>query len=72
MPIGIREVISGAPRDVLYGFYKRWYRPDNIAVIIVGDVDEDEAIRMVRDNFGSVQAPVAGLAAGEIRHPFGR
>lgn len=70
MPIGIREVISGAPRDVLYGFYKRWYRPDNIAVIIVGDVDEDEAIRMVRDNFGSVQAPLQALPQGRYDIPL--
>lgn len=61
MPIGVRDVISGAPRDVLYGFYKRWYRPDNMAVIVVGDVDEDETIRVIKENFGPVPVPQQAL-----------
>lgn len=61
MPIGVRDVISGAQRDELYGFYKRWYRPDNMAVIAVGDVDEDEAIRVIKENFGPVPVPQQAL-----------
>lgn len=39
-------------------------------MIIVGDVDEDEAIRMVRDNFGSVQAPLQALPQGRYDIPL--
>ena len=39
LPIGTPEVIKGAPRERLLAFYKKWYRPDAMAVIVVGDID---------------------------------
>ncbi|MCL2128955.1 MAG: insulinase family protein [Treponema sp.] len=39
LPIGIPEIIETAPTGRLEGFYKRWYRPENMAIIIVGDFD---------------------------------
>jgi zinc protease len=39
LPIGLPEVIENAPAEWLEGFYKKWYRPENMAVIIVGDFD---------------------------------
>ena len=39
LPIGLPEIIKTAKRDTLYRFYKDWYRPDNMAVIAVGDFD---------------------------------
>ncbi|MDR3146351.1 MAG: insulinase family protein [Treponema sp.] len=38
-PIGLPEVIENAPAQRLEAFYRRWYRPDNMALIIVGDFD---------------------------------
>jgi zinc protease len=38
-PIGLPEIIEGAPAGRLEAFYRRWYRPDNMALIIVGDFD---------------------------------
>ena len=39
LPIGLPEVIANAPAERLMGFYKKWYRPENMAVILVGDFD---------------------------------
>jgi zinc protease len=39
LPIGLPEVIQGAPAERLENFYKTWYRPDNMAIILVGDFD---------------------------------
>ncbi|MDR1108001.1 MAG: insulinase family protein [Spirochaetaceae bacterium] len=39
LPIGLPEIIQGAPAERLENFYKTWYRPDNMAVILVGDFD---------------------------------
>jgi zinc protease len=38
-PIGLPEIIQTAPAETLKDFYKRYYRPDNMAVIIAGDFD---------------------------------
>jgi len=39
LPIGCPEIIEGAPPERMKGFYEKWYRPENMAVIIVGDFD---------------------------------
>ncbi|MDR1637559.1 MAG: insulinase family protein [Treponema sp.] len=39
LPIGLPEIIEKAPADRLAAFYQRWYRADNMAIIIVGDFD---------------------------------
>ena len=39
LPIGTKEAIEGIPSEVLRRFYHDWYRPDNMAVVIVGDID---------------------------------
>jgi zinc protease len=39
LPIGLPEIIQGAPAERLENFYKTWYRPDNMAIILVGDFD---------------------------------
>lgn len=57
LPIGTPEVIKGAPRERLQSFYRTWYRPDLMAVIVVGDVAPDEAERMIRARFGSMARP---------------
>jgi len=37
--IGLAEIIEGATREKLKGFYDRWYRSDNMALVFVGDFD---------------------------------
>ena len=41
LPIGLLEVIETAPAERLQAFYERWYKPENMAVIIVGDFDAE-------------------------------
>ena len=51
-PIGTEESIGSVPRDELVGFYDAWYRPDNAAVIVVGDIDVDDMVNDIEDRFG--------------------
>ncbi|MDR0684567.1 MAG: insulinase family protein [Spirochaetaceae bacterium] len=37
--IGLQEIIETAPAERLKGFYKKWYRPENMALIFAGDFD---------------------------------
>ena len=50
-PIGTPEIIQGATREQLLRFYRDWYRPDLMAVIVVGDVDRDAVGRMIVQHF---------------------
>ncbi|MEX2044709.1 MAG: insulinase family protein, partial [Opitutus sp.] len=37
--IGTTEVLSGAGRDQFLDFYHTWYRPELMALVVVGDID---------------------------------
>ena len=62
MPIGTMEVVMNFPHDVLRAYYKKWYRPDLQAVIIVGDVDVDRMEQKVKEVFADIKAPAADAA----------
>lgn len=54
LPIGQKEIIETAPRDVSYRFYKDWYRPDLMAVIAVGDFDVDKIEMLIKKQFSTI------------------
>ncbi len=56
-PIGDPSVIERAQREQLVRFYHDWYRPDLMAVVVVGDVDRDAVVAMIRDHFASLTSP---------------
>jgi zinc protease len=56
-PIGKPEIIERAQREQLLRFYHDWYRPDLMAVIVVGDVDRDAVAAMITEHFSSLSAP---------------
>ena len=51
MPIGLLEVIENATPEQLRAFYERWYRPENMAVIIVGDFDAEHLHASLAEHF---------------------
>ena len=55
-PIGDEQVLRHAGRDELRGFYKRWYRPDNMILLLVGDFDLTSAKELVATHFESMQS----------------
>ena len=54
----------------LRDFYETWYRPDNVAVIVVGDLPVAEMERKVRQFFGELARPDDPVAAQPERHAF--
>lgn len=54
LPIGKIDVIKSFPYDTLKAFYNTWYRPDLMAVIVVGDIDAETAERKIKEHFGSI------------------
>jgi zinc protease len=53
--IGWLSDLQTMTREDLYGYYRRYYVPNNATLVIVGDVDTDEALRRVEHYFGSIQ-----------------
>jgi zinc protease len=54
--IGWLPDLQTMTRDDLYGYYRRYYIPNNATLVIVGDVDTDEALRRVGHYFGDIEA----------------
>lgn len=57
LPIGDTSILLHCPYERLISFYKTWYRPDLMAVVIVGDVDVDEMESEVKKRFGVLKNP---------------
>lgn len=57
MPIGTMEVIDNFKPEVLRAYYHKWYRPDNQAVIVVGDVDVDRTEQKIKEMFSGIKMP---------------
>lgn len=68
MPIGTVENLQSFTPERLRAFYQQWYRPDRMAVIVVGDIQPDEALRQIREHFGPI--PAAGDRAARPTYPI--
>ncbi len=58
MPIGNIDIINNFKPEEIRSYYKKWYRPDLQAIIIVGDIDADKMEAKVKDLFGKIPAAV--------------
>src|SRR6267142_4846692 len=56
-PIGNPDIIEHAQREQLTRFYHDWYRPDLMAVMVVGDVDREAVAAQIKEHFSSLSAP---------------
>lgn len=50
-PIGDMKIIEGTKREVLKRYYDRWYHPENMAVVMVGDIDVNYAENIIKKYF---------------------
>ena len=57
-PIGTMEVVDNFKYDVLKRFYKDWYRPDLMSVVVVGDFDIKQLEEKIKANFGQIPKAV--------------
>jgi zinc protease len=52
--IGWLADLQAMTRDDLYGYYRRYYIPNNATLVVVGDVDADDVLRRAEQHFGKV------------------
>ena len=49
--IGTEETVSALSRDYILDFFARWYIPNNMTLVIVGDFDPESALKDVKRSF---------------------
>jgi len=57
LPIGKDDILKTFKPEVIRSFYKDWYRPDLMAVAVVGDITVPEAEALIKKHFGSLKNP---------------
>ena len=57
IPIGQEDIIKNFKYDEIRRFYKDWYRPDLMAVIVVGDITKAKAEELIKKHFAGLTNP---------------
>jgi zinc protease len=57
MPIGKKENIEAFDAVLCKEFYTANYRPDNMAFVVVGDIDPKDMEQKIKDTFGTLPRP---------------
>ena len=57
LPIGTMEVVDNFPPQALVDYYHTWYRPDQQAVIVVGDIDPAYIEAKIKEIFDPIKMP---------------
>ena len=57
VPIGKIDILEHFNHSLLKDFYKSWYRPDLMAVIVVGDIDPKRIEARIKAHFSGIKNP---------------
>lgn len=60
LPIGDPDIVNHATYDVIKRFYSDWYRPELMALFVVGAVDPDKIEMQIKEQFGSLASKSMG------------
>ena len=67
---GSAESNSSITAEQLRDFYETWYRPDNVALVIVGDLPVDDMAQKVEEFFGGLTNPAGPMPTQPERDAF--
>jgi len=62
LPIGDPEIINNANYDVVKRFYYDWYRPDLMAVVVIGDFEVADMETEIKTRFSKLTKPATPRA----------
>lgn len=57
LPIGKKEVLESFEYQTIKDFYQDWYRPDLMALVVVGNIDPEFAESKIKEHFNSLTMP---------------
>ena len=67
--IGTKESVQNLSREKVFGYYKKWYRPDNIIFVAVGDFNSNIVKQKIEKAFGSFKAPSTPIIRNRPSEP---
>ncbi|MCS6904257.1 MAG: insulinase family protein [Bacteroidia bacterium] len=70
LPIGKVEVLQNFPHSTLIQFYKDWYRPDLMGIIVVGDIDPTSIEKEIKERFSKLPPPTNAKERKYYTIPF--
>jgi zinc protease len=62
LPIGTKPVRDEFDGQSVRTFYRRWYRPENMTLVMVGDLGERNPVALIEESFGSMSGPGTPVA----------
>jgi zinc protease len=62
LPIGTEDIIMKAPKKQFVDYYKKWYTPNRMVVVVVGDVEPAPIKTLIAEQFTSLKAPAVNAA----------
>ncbi len=62
LPIGVRADRDAFTAASVREFYERWYRPENVTLVVVGDLAGLDPTPLVREAFADFKAPASRVA----------
>lgn len=57
LPIGKDEVLKNFEYDEVRRYYRDWYRPNLMAVAVVGDITKEKAEALIKKHFAGIKNP---------------
>lgn len=67
--IGNRTDIERVPVESLRVFYRKFYQPDNVVLVVAGQFDEKMALQLVQKYFGAIPRPQRKLDTTYTEEP---
>ncbi|MFQ5453320.1 MAG: insulinase family protein, partial [Candidatus Zixiibacteriota bacterium] len=53
--LGYKAFINNIPRKAIIDYWKRFYRPDNMILLVIGDFESNEMQQTIESTFGSIK-----------------
>ncbi len=68
--LGTVSTISHLSRERVMNFYKTWYVPNNMTLMVIGDFDTGEMVELVREKYGkAAPGPLPEVPVFELQQP---
>ena len=68
--LGSKDVVESVTTDEVRAFHRKWLRPDNARIFVVGDSTLAEVTALLEESFGDWQAPATPVPGKDFDAPI--